>query len=87
MTMVEGTSIDLGDPSSQDVEQIEIETPEERLLTCKFLLRHSVNGFAFFYCAQTQVIYNYRNSISNHQIHSRLKILNSLLEFFVYRNI
>lgn len=32
MTMVEGTSIDLGDPMPQDIEQIEIETPEERLL-------------------------------------------------------
>lgn len=36
MTMVEATSIDLGDPTSQDVEQIEIETPEERLMPSFF---------------------------------------------------
>lgn len=46
MTMVEGTSIDLGDPASQDVEQIEIETPEERLLPSHF----SVKIFCVWIC-------------------------------------
>lgn len=33
MTMVEGTSIELGDPIPQEVTpEIQIETPEERLL-------------------------------------------------------
>lgn len=34
MTMVEGTSIELGDPIPQEVApEVQIETPEERLMT------------------------------------------------------
>lgn len=43
MTMIEGTSIELGDPIPEVAPEIQIETPEERLMTL-FLLTSSTNS-------------------------------------------
>lgn len=58
MTMVEGTSIELGDPIPQEVApEIQIETPEERLVvSCELVI---------FICCRQLRVYDRKNVMNS----------------------